>query len=663
MARARRLLARPEVDERASKAATERGAAHGSLALPTAATASEVRDFSVRALALELQLHAAGCVACQAGATGGRAGRAPADGLEGRGLPRAGQAGDPRVQMHAGGQEGLNAVGKAVVYISGIQATRRLTAKPKERGVVSQGGCPMAPRAWPWIYARLLKVPSQRRWGRRRGTMASLMPALWEAGWAPRSAASWADPRVAEWAALPAAELNDPTDVIYSAAADTAIKLWRKAARGHGAGDLRGQLGAWHAGCPFRTAKDQGPERKRALELQRALERALTTFTGHWIEDPQVLDDDRDALHWRRHCVPYVAHYLSHPAMAPLVHERTQQDGHGNVATAQLDMAMEICDQAFIQRRSYRMRYWAWLRMLESRDYDERVRQLAEHAEAITRELEAQGQHMQELQSSSEAVQRTIASSDLASGASCARLEQRLAEAESQCGYVTSKLEEVQDRVVLLSEELNKLWLATASASADSTGGAPAGGCGAFLRGAFGCEALLLGDCDGCPRACCAALSRHAAALLSQARDYKVMGLSSGCGALGPVAVILIVARRHTDVITRCLLLVVGGACILAGVVVDLWVVAGCVVYPAGFMMSGVLVSLAFFIGRGVVGGRTDWPQVSLGACGASTVVFAAGAAHRRWMPLLCALRVMCASTAKEGPATTSVEQILAITA
>ncbi|CAK0812747.1 unnamed protein product [Prorocentrum cordatum] len=118
---------------------------------------------------------------------------------------------------------------------------------------------------------------------------------------------------------------------------------------------------------PERTAKDQDPERRRALELQWALEWALTTFTGHWIEDPQVLDDDRDALHWRRHCVPYVDHYLSHPAMALLVHGRAQHDGHGNMATAQLDMAMEICDQAFRQRRSYRMRYWAWLRMLEAR--------------------------------------------------------------------------------------------------------------------------------------------------------------------------------------------------------------------------------------------------------------------------------------------------------
>eukprot|EP00959_Pyramimonas_sp_CCMP1952_P352605 7387713-Pyramimonas_sp.AAC.1 len=51
-------------------------------------------------------------------------------------------------------------------------------------------------------------------------------------------------------------------------------------------------------------------------------------------------------------------------------------------------MAMEICDQAFRQRQSYRMRYWAWLRMLEARDNDEWVCQLAEHAEAIARESE-----------------------------------------------------------------------------------------------------------------------------------------------------------------------------------------------------------------------------------------------------------------------------------
>ncbi|CAK0808281.1 unnamed protein product, partial [Prorocentrum cordatum] len=142
------------------------------------------------------------------------------------------------------------------------------------------------------------------------------------------------------------------------------------------------------AGPDYCVWKDMDPARQRALVLQRELERALLRFTGHWLEDPRVLDDDMDGMHWRRHCVPYVANYLSHPFLRPLVMEKAQQDGHDNPHIAAVDMAIDICRRAFRARRRARFHYHDWLRSLEALDPDEYDNQLALHAEAMIREQE-----------------------------------------------------------------------------------------------------------------------------------------------------------------------------------------------------------------------------------------------------------------------------------
>ena len=97
----------------------------------------------------------------------------------------------------------------------------------------------------------------------------------------------------------------------------------------------------------IKKAKDEDPERRRALQPKWTLERALRNFTSYWMQDPQVLNDEVDELFWRTYCVPYVSRFLDHPSLAPLVAERAARDGHGNAARAQMDMALEICGRVF----------------------------------------------------------------------------------------------------------------------------------------------------------------------------------------------------------------------------------------------------------------------------------------------------------------------------
>ncbi|CAK0907039.1 unnamed protein product, partial [Prorocentrum cordatum] len=111
--------------------------------------------------------------------------------------------------------------------------------------------------------------------------------------------------------------------------------------------------------------QDQDSERREALQRKWALERALGSYKGHWLEGPRTLDDEMGPVRWKRHCVPYFSTCLAHPAFRPLVDERPEKGGGGDRATALVVLAIEIGIRAFRQRRAARRRHCEWLRSLQ----------------------------------------------------------------------------------------------------------------------------------------------------------------------------------------------------------------------------------------------------------------------------------------------------------
>ncbi|CAK0814680.1 unnamed protein product, partial [Prorocentrum cordatum] len=148
----------------------------------------------------------------------------------------------------------------------------------------------------------------------------------------------------------------------------------------HGGESKRVQF--FYHGHAFDARSDAGiPARKWMLE------RRLRSYTGHWLEDPHTVDEEMDELGLRPVCVPYVARFLEHPSMGPLVVERAEQQGV-TIPQARIDMAIDICSEAFRRRRRQRQRHAAWMVNLAYTDPREWLLQWGFHLDAKRDEIQ-----------------------------------------------------------------------------------------------------------------------------------------------------------------------------------------------------------------------------------------------------------------------------------